>query len=407
VTHRQDITLLTRFVKETDIKQDITHFSIPDLGIKSTEGMIPESIIKENPDLSRDGEFWGVIKLGYQPPYEKVPGLVLMHSFKPFRPYQVDLEYFCEARNQFTIEEWVDLLIRSMEYNPHYSDVDKGFSSFEKKLLFLSRILIFVEPNLNMIELAPKGTGKSYIFTNLTKHGWLVSGGVVTRAKMFYDLARKTPGIITNYDFVALDEIDTIKFSDDSEIQGAFKTYLENGKYTVGESMNIASAGLMLLGNIPLTDEKRPIYSRYFDSLPPVFRSSALLDRFHGFIEGWRLIRMNEELKLRGYTLNVEYFSEILHLLRSESAYETLVTELLEIPEGADTRDTKAVIRLCTAYSKLLFPHIRQVEDVDRDLFRDLCLKPAMDKRRIIKEQISLIDPEYRPEVPKISIKPE
>jgi ATP-dependent Lon protease len=385
---------------ETDIKNDKLKFSIPDLGIKSNEGRIPDYISKKHKEL-KDGEMWGVITLSYIPPGDSEPGSIELVEFKPFKPYIVDIEYYRDARREFTTEEWIDLLIKSMEYNP------EGFSSLTQKIQFLSRLLIHLEPRLNMIELAPKGTGKSYVFGNLSKYGWLISGGIVTRAKLFYDIARNAMGIITMYDFVAMDEIQTIKFSEPSELIGALKGYLEFGVFSVANVRQASSAGLILMGNIALDENKRPIRNKYFSELPEIFRESALLDRFHGFIQGWQLPRINESLKVKGYTLNVEYFSEILHNLRDMSLYSTLVGELLDIPKTADTRDTTAVLRLATAYLKLFFPHVRSIEDIDKEDFNTFCLQPAIDKRRTIRKQIHLIDQEFRDEFPDIRIKNE
>jgi ATP-dependent Lon protease len=183
-----------------------------------------------------------------------------------------------------------------MEYNPDNKDSQTGFSSIDRKLLFLSRLLIFVEPNLNLIELAPKGTGKSYVFGNLSKYTWMFSGGVVSRAKLLYDIGRRTPGIIENYDFVTFDEIETIKFANEDELLGALKNYLESGRFTVANYSGSSEAGLMMLGNISLSPDWRPLSNRYFASLPGFFQSSALMDRIHGFIEGWKLIRLNQGL---------------------------------------------------------------------------------------------------------------
>jgi len=246
----KEITLLARIIVEPDIKSGILRFSIPDIGIKLNEGRIPQYIARKYPEL-KGGEVWGVVKLVYIPPEGIQRGMIEIVDYKPFKPYEVDIEYFRENRREFSLEEWVDILIRSMEYNPD------GFESFSQKLLFISRLLVFVEPNLNMIELAPKGTGKSYIFGNLSKYGWLVSGGIVSRAKLLYDVARGTPGIITRYDFVALDEIETIKFSDESELQGALKNYLESGNFTIANYKGVSSAGFILLGNIPLSSYKK------------------------------------------------------------------------------------------------------------------------------------------------------
>lgn len=396
-TNREEITILTRFIVETDIQNDKLKFSIPDLGIKSNEGRIPDYIAKKNPEL-KDGEIWGVISLAYIPPEGKEKGVIELVNFKPFKPYKVDLEYYKQARKEFSTTEWIDLLIRSMEYNPI------GFSSLNQKLQFLSRLLVFVEPRLNLIELAPKGTGKSYIFSNLSKFGWLVSGGVVSRAKMFHDIQKKANGIITMYDFIAMDEIQTIKFSDPDELKGALKSYLESGNCTVANVRISSLSGMILLGNIPLSEKKIPINNRYFTSLPEFFKESALLDRFHGFIEGWQLPRIKEDLKANGYTLNVEYFSEILHSLRDISYYSTVVTDLLDIPSNSDTRDTTAIIKIASAYLKLLFPNISNSDEIDKTEFQNFCLNPALEKRKIVRQQIHLIDEEFKSEIPNIKM---
>ncbi len=397
-THREEVTILIRFIVENDIQHDKLKFAIPDLGIKSNEGRIPDYIAKKNPDL-KDGEIWGVITLAYIPPEGKEKGIIELVNYKPFKPYTVDTEYFKTARKEFSTEEWIDVLIRSMEYNP------KSFESLQQKLQFLSRLLVFVEPRLNLIELSPKGTGKSYIFSNLSKYGWLISGGVVTRAKLFHDIQRKTNGIITMYDFVAMDEIQTIKFSDPDELKGALKSYLESGNCTVANVRISSLSGMILLGNIPLSENKLPLNKKYFTSLPEFFKESALLDRFHGFIEGWQLPRMKEGLKANGYALNVEYFSEVLHSLREDSSFNAIVSELIEIPKNSDTRDTTAIIKLTTALLKLLFPHIISVDEINKTEFKNFCLDMAITKRSIIREQIHLIDYEFKKEMPDIKMK--
>ena len=396
-THNEEITILTRIIVETDIKQNKLKFAIPDLGIKSSEGIIPDFVARKNSEL-QDGEVWGVITLAYLPPEGKEKGVIELVDFKPFKPYKVDLEYYRQARREYSTLEWVDLLIKSMEYNP------EGFETLTQKILFLSRLLPFVESRVNLIELAPKGTGKSYIFGNISKFGWLISGGVVTRAKLFHDIQKGTNGIITMYDFVAMDEIQTIKFTEPAELQGALKSYLESGTCTVAQVRITSQTGLMLLGNIPLSSDKKPLNKKYFNELPSFFRNSALLDRFHGFIKGWHLPRINENLKVNGSSLNVEYFSEILHSLRNVSTYNSIISELIDIPKNADTRDTTAIIRLTTAYFKLFFPHITNISQINRDEFNNFCLQPAIEKRKIIRQQIHLIDQEFKPEIPDIKM---
>jgi len=395
ISSRNSRTVLARALIEPDVKKGIFRFSLPELGISFREGRVAQYLIEKHNEL-KGGEVWGVFTLVYS--NDDKDAYIEIVEYAPFKPYDIDLDYFREGRKEFSLEEWVDLLIRSMEYNPD------GFYGLEQKLIFLSRLLIFVEPRLNMIELAPKGTGKTYIFSNLSKYGWWVGGGIITRAKMFYDISRSTFGFITKYDFVALDEIQTIKFSDENELKGAFKDYLEQGKFTVANVMGTSNAGVILLGNISLNQYMKPINNIYFSELPDFFHESALLDRFHGFIEGWHLPRMREDMKVRGYTLNVEYFTEVLHLLRDRAEFASIVNDLLDIPRTADTRDVNAIKRLATAYLKLLFPHVRQASDIDKEDFEIFCLNPAIEKRGIIRKQIHLIDPEYKEELPDIKV---
>ena len=161
----------------------------------------------------------------------------------------------------------------------------------------------------------------------------------------------------------------------------------------------------MLMGNIPLNADMRPISNRYFDSLPKHFRESALLDRFHCFIEGWHLPRINKSMIFKGWTINVEYFSEILHTLRTQNQYNLLFDELVTFEKDVDMRDFTAVKRITTAYMKLLFPHWTRKEDVDIDEFETYCLLPAIRRRGIIKEQCHNIDPEFKTQMPRIEIK--
>lgn len=396
------LTLLTRFEVSTNIASNKTQFQIAEMGIKSTDTLIPRHVVDEYPDDLIDGEKWGIIKLVYVPPMDKDKGYIEMSRFKPFRPLErLDLNAFKECRKEFTFEEWVDVLLAAMEYTP------SAFTNMTQKLEFLTRLLPFIEPRLNMIELAPKGTGKSYVFGSLSKFVWTIGGGKVTRAKLFYDKARKTPGIMYHYDLVALDEIQSITFSDMSEIRSILKDYLEKGSVKLEGYNFMSECGLMLLGNIPLSEDGYPLSDRYFDDLPEAFKESALLDRFHGFIEGWLLPRVTADMALRDWTLNVEFFSEVLHQLRTATEYSDIVTQSIYVPEGADMRHLKAIQRTATAYLKLLFPHITKKEDLNLDDFYRYCLKPAIHRRDIIRQQCSNIDREssFSKPMPEFTVK--
>lgn len=395
-----EVTVLARFIVSIDLVKGVTRFAIPDMDIKEKEGQIPEYVYSKHKGELVDGEKWGIIKLCVMPDDDGKKNHIEMVDYKPFKPYKsVDIQYFQEARKHFTTEEWLDVLLSAMEYDAN------GFESISQKIEFLTRLLIFLEPRLNVIELAPKGTGKSYVFGNLSKYGWLVSGGKVTRAKLFYDKQKKQNGIIKNHDFTVFDEIQTIVFQEPSEIQAALKSYLESGKTTIDNNEFSSECGLLLMGNIPLTKEKRPVSNLYFNSLPVNFRESALLDRFHCFIEGWHLPRINKSMIFKGWTINVEYFSEIMHTLRTNNQYSLLFDELVTFEKDADMRDFNAVKRITTAYMKLLFPHWISKEDVNLGEFDLFCLQPAIRRRGIIKEQCHNIDAEFKTRMPLIQLK--
>jgi len=396
----EEVMLLARFVVYIDIIKNERQFAIPDYGIKQREGIIPAYLYSKNEGEFVEGEKWGIMKLCLLPDDNGTKNHIQMVDFKPFKPYSsVDVNYFAEARKYFTTAEWIDLLLSAMEYDPD------GFEALTQKMEFLTRLLIFIEPCLNVIELAPKGTGKSYVFGNLSKYGWLVSGGKVTRAKLFFDKTKQQNGIIKNHDFTVFDEIQTIVFQEPAEIQAALKSYLESGKTTIDNHEFSSECGLMLMGNIPLTAHHKPISPIYFENLPTNFRESALLDRFHCFIEGWLLPRIDKSMIFKGWTINVEYFSEILHAMRTQNKYGLLFDQLVRFETKADVRDSNAIKRIATAYLKLLFPHWQKVEDVNAEEFQMYCLAPAIHRRGIIKEQCHYIDPEFKITMPEVEMR--
>lgn len=381
----QTARFLAKVKIDFDAKTRSALFSLPDFEVPKKKGMavVDWDVIEANRDyLLSPTEVWGIIEIIVE---EGEKGNVFkLIDFQPFCPYTIDLEYYINARQYFTIDEWINVLLSAIDYNP------KGYASQTQKMTMLSRLLPFVEKRINLIELAPKETGKSYVFAQLSKYGWLVSGGSISRAKMFYDIGKRTPGLVSRYDYVAFDEIQSIKFTDAMEMQGALKGYLESGEYRVGDTRGVGDAGLILLGNID--SDLMDINRNMFKDLPEIFHESALLDRFHGFIKGWNIPKMKESLKANGWALNTEYFGEILHILREELSYRAVVDQLLQLPKNSATRDTEAIKRICTGYLKLLFPDATDVSKVDISLFETYCLAPAMEMRRVIKTQLGIID---------------
>ncbi|WP_258360787.1 BREX system Lon protease-like protein BrxL [Moorella sulfitireducens (nom. illeg.)] len=394
------VRFLAKVRVELDVKTGEGLFSFPDFGFPSRkyEAIITDRVLREEKEsLLSSTETWGIVELEWRREGlagRGEEGRVFMVDFKPFRPYKVDLEFYQEARKEFDITEWIDLILMAIDYNP------LGFLNFQEKLIMLSRLLPFVEKRVNLIELAPKGTGKSYLFSQISKYGWLVSGGSISRARLFYDISRRTVGLVSRYDYVALDEIQSISFPDEEEVRGALKGYLESGEYRVGDHRDVGDAGVILLGNISegIMNENKNM----FRELPQVFQESALIDRFHGFIKGWHIPRMRENMKAEGWGLNVEYFSEILHALRDDIRYRAVVDDLLEVPKGADTRDSEAIKRLATGFLKLLFPHVLLLKEVETSDFEEYCLKPACKMRAIIRKQLHIMDQEYQENIPDI-----
>jgi len=401
VTELERVKFLAKVSVDVDINTGSVAFNLPDFGLTTKETVIPQEVWYNcADDLVNGHETWGVVELEYLEPdtEQKRKGKIQLKGFKNFCPYEIDVEYFKDARREFTTKEWIDVLLGAIDYNAD------GYADDEQKLTMLTRILPFIEKRLNLVELAPKGTGKSYLFGRVSRFGWLSSGGMMTRAKLFYDVSKREHGLIAGYDFVVFDEVQTINFHPVDEMRAALKGYMENGVYTVGKIEGKSDAGVILCGNIP--KDKMSEYESMFEELPVVFHESALIDRFHGFIQGWNIPRMNDDLKISGWALNSEYFCSILHELRDDASYRAVVEALIVSPDAADTRDTEAVKRIATAYLKLLFPYVRSPRDIDPQEFKRYCLKRAMAMRHHIKLQLGILDKEYKGKsIPAFTVK--
>ena len=400
----ESVNITTRFTTTTDIAKKCVKVTIPNLGINS-DAYITDTLLQEKGSELADGDYWGNITLEYVEPEGKRNGYIQVTSYISFEPYKIDLDYFMQARQQFSLDEWIDVLITIMEYN-------EEMLSQEQKILMISRMLALVEPRLNMIELGPKGTGKSYVYTNLSKYAWLLGGGKTSRARLFYNKTTKQFGVIKNHDVVGMDEISTMTFAEPDEMQSILKVYLESGETKVDNIPFQSECGLVLLGNIPLNKDLKPQHAEYFRNLPEMFRESATLDRFHGFIEGWKLPRLNKSHVMEGWTLNVEYFSTILHILRSESNSDNLFEQLVQTSEDCDLRDKKAIKRIASAFHKLLFPHVHSIDEIEQEdqenfkrLYAHYCLEPAINMRRIIRQQCHLLDKEFKAEMGEFKMK--
>lgn len=401
----EKVNLTCRFIVQSDLKAGKTAFTIADVDLQSDAFILP-SVIESHEDDLIDGENWGNITIEYFEPQGRKNGYVNMTSFRPFRPYSVDYDYFLKARAQFSVEEWMDVLIATMEYNPDSFIGNSEEDTIMRKHEFLSRLLIAVEPRLNTIELGPKGTGKSYVYNNMSKYLWLVGNGGTTRARMFYNRATKQFGYMKTHDAVLIDEVTTFDIKDD-EVRSMLKGYLESGKAAIDNVQFQSECGLGLIGNIGLTDDMQPIGTDYYRNLPGVFRDSATLDRFHGFIQGWQMPRLGIGSLVDGWSLNTEYVSEIMHTMRFRPEYASIFEDIVSYDLSSDLRDLKAVKKLATAYAKLLFPQVMDIHTLSEEEleqykadYSKFCLIPAIKKRQIIREQCHYLDKEFKCEMP-------
>ena len=398
VVEGEKVKVLTRISVDINILTQEVTFSLPDFGLTNKETVIVSYVWDQcKEDLVKAKETWGVVELGYKYPDGKIKGKIKLVSFKNFCPYTIDLDFYKEVRQEFSVHEWIDVLLGAIDYNA------AGYADEHTKLAMLTRLLPFVEKRLNLIELAPKGTGKSYVFGGISRYGYL-SAGKMTRAKLFYDLARREDGLVFFHDYIAFDEIQKVEFDNPNEMTQTLQGYMEQGTVKIGAKNDVAEAGIVMLGNID--QEKMDEYVNMFESLPTIFKTSALIDRIHGFIKGWEIPRMNEGMKISGWALNSEYFCTIMHMLRDDTSYRAIVDRIVDYPADADTRNTEAVKRIATAYMKLLFPNVRSVEDINVMEFQQYCLRPAVKMRQIIFRQLGILDSQYRGKnMPAFSIK--
>jgi ATP-dependent Lon protease len=380
-------------------------FEIPSLGFNHSHTIIEDYVWERIKDeLIGEAGGWGIIRLGYMPPsVNKKNGRFTLLDYKNFCPYEVSLDAFREARSHFEVDEWMGILLGAIDYNPdgfaRQGWIDRDI--WNAKHTMLTRLLPFIQPRINLIELAPQQTGKSYIFGKVGKYGWLLSGGSVSRTMLFLDRRSGTRprGLVTFNDFVAVDEIKSISFTNDNEMGGILKGYMEDGKVNIGGTPVEGDAGIIFLGNIAMEDMDSD--RDMFRELPDIFRDSALIQRVHGIVPGKFIPPLSPKMYINGWALNTEYFTEIMHLLRNPAEtmrYRGFVEELVEVSaKSGDTsgREQDAVMRLCTAYLKLFFPHADSTLIRDPKFkreFGEYCLEPAKRMQETVLKQMKIIN---------------
>ncbi len=392
------VNITTKVVVLPDMGTGKVAFALPELSLNS-KMYIGTKVLKECRDELTEGENWGNLTMQYMPPEGRKSGYVLMTSFKTFNPYRnLNFDQLTECRKGFSIDEWIDVILATMGYEP---DV---FPTMESKFMMISRLLPMVQPNLNFIELGPKASGKSFVYNNLSPHVRMISGKA-TRAQLVYNHSTKQYGAIKYNDLIVFDEVTTLEFDDRTqELQNFLKSFLEAGHASLANVRLASSCGIGLAGNIALTEELKPVNNEYVTLLPDIFRTSAMLDRFHLFIPGWLVPKISEGQLYYGWAIDNEVFSEYMHYLRRQSYSEALFDELVTYDKTtAYVRHVRSVKKVASAYCKLLFPHVKSLADLTEEeleifkiLYRDYCLVPAIEARTYIYNELKAIDAEFR-----------
>lgn len=381
-----EVQLLDNYSVYVNLAMGDRYLHIPFLD-EDAAFVIPQ-IVQDNEMLLSSG-LWGVGTLYYVPKSEDNPrGQVWMREFRPFQLANMDLEYFRGSRKHFTTHEWIDFLVSSMGFNHRlYTE--------RQKILLISRLIPMVEPRYNLVELAPKGTGKSFVFENMSRYV-AVRSGAITPAVLFFNDSRKTPGLITRNDCVVIDEAQKVKADTSGELTALLKSYLEAGRFGRGSASSItAEAGLVMLANIELDANKRPINEQIglFRVFPNFLRETAFIDRFSGLLPGWDLPRVSKDTPSRAIGLKGDIFGEILHSLRSDISYRDYVKTNMELENCDDMRDSKAIEAGATGLLKILFPD----KDPSEDEFYAFCVNPALELRQRVRDELCKLDREYVP----------
>ena len=383
---QQEIKILDNFSVYVNLAKGDRYLHISFLDENSAYAT--PQIIEQNEMLLSSG-LWGVGTLFYIPPADDNPkGQIWLKEFTPFQIARIDIEYYCQAREHFSTEEWIDLIVSSMGFNPE-------FYNTRQKIILVSRLIPIVEPRYNLVELAPKGTGKSYVFDNISRY-IAVRSGAISPAVLFFNESRKTPGLITRYDCVVIDEAQKVKTDTSGELTALLKSYLESGKFSRGSADSIsAEAGLVLLANIEIDENRQPINDKIglFRTFPNFLRETAFVDRFSGLIPGWELPRITKETPSKSLGFKGDIFGEILHYMRHDVRFKDYVKTNMELYDCEDMRDTKAIEAGASGLLKILFPN----KNPEEREFYEYCVNPASEYRQRIRDELCKLDREYIP----------
>lgn len=364
---------------ELNDKRDVYEATFGNLGIKDV--LVDTDTVKRHPKLLVSG-VWCIADVSYEYTEDKHLSPWILDSLKPIQLSHFDFDAYLAARRRFTTEEWLDLIVQSMGFNPE-------FFGRRSKLMQLVRLIPYCERNYNLIELGPKGTGKSHIYSEFSPHGILISGGEVTVAKLFVNNVSGRIGLVGYWDAVAFDEFAGRNKRADRALVDILKNYMANKTFSRGIETLGAEASMAFVGNTQHTVPYMLRHADLFCELPEQYHDSAFLDRLHFYIPGWEVDIIRGEMFSEGYGFVVDYLAEILRNLRSHD-FSQLYREHFELSADISTRDRTAIEKTFSGLVKVLFPH----GELTRDEVEDL-LRFAIEGRKRVKDQVMRIDQTY------------
>lgn len=389
---RGSYTVIDKITVSLNIRYDMYEAEFSNLGLKN----IP--ISEEYPtkyDRLLCGGIWCIVQLDYETENEFAPEIISasgdyiqskkkrqkdatpinIRKLTPIQMPHIDIEELKQGRKAFTKEEWMDVMLRSIGMEP-------DTLTEREKWLLLARMLPLVENNFNLCELGPRSTGKSHLYKEISPNSILVSGGQTTVANLFYNMGRKTVGLVGLWDCVAFDEVAGIHFKDKDGIQ-IMKDYMASGSFARGKEEKAASASMVFVGNINQSVDVLLKTSSLFDPFPPEMGTdTAFLDRIHCYIPGWEIPKFRPEHFTDDYGFITDYLAEFLRELRKEQ-YGDALDKYFRLGKNLNQRDTIAVRKMVGGFVKLLYPNgeftKEQLEEV---------LQISLEMRRRVKEQL-------------------
>ena len=367
-------TVIDMITVHLDIKRNCFFASFSNLGLTS----VPiEDEYPEKYDRLLCGGIWCIVQLDYEyVEEEKQNGYpIQIRKLTPIQMPHIDIAELKQGRKAFSKDEWIDILLRSIGMEP-------DALSYREKWLLLTRMIPLVENNFNLCELGPRSTGKSHLYKEISPNSILVSGGQTTVANLFYNMGRKTVGLVGLWDCVAFDEVAGIRFKDKDGIQ-IMKDYMASGSFARGKEEKAASASMVFVGNINQSVDVLLKTSSLFDPFPPEMGTdTAFLDRMHCYLPGWEIPKFRPEHFTNDYGFISDYLAEFIRELRKEQ-YGDAIDRYFRLGKNLNQRDTIAVRRMVDGYLKLVYPDGEFTKEELEEV-----LKLSLEMRRRVKEQL-------------------